>query len=144
MKRCNNCGHYAAGQPTYCPQCGRSYNVKICARGHANSRRAQFCPTCGSAEFSTPAPAESFLVHASQWGLRLIVVLAAGAMVGVVVLALIQAVSTDAVAGAIVALLFYLALLTWLMRFIPAPIKAVGRSAGRLVIKTIKGQRERH
>ena len=56
MKYCYQCGRVTAGKPLYCNSCGRSYNVKLCPRGHANPRSAEVCSQCGSRDLSTPQP----------------------------------------------------------------------------------------
>jgi hypothetical protein len=56
MKYCYQCGHVTAGEPAYCNSCGRSYNVKLCPRGHPNPRGAEVCSQCGSRDLSTPQP----------------------------------------------------------------------------------------
>jgi hypothetical protein len=44
------------GQPLFCNSCGRSYDVKLCPRRHANPRTAEACSQCGSRDLSTPQP----------------------------------------------------------------------------------------
>jgi ribosomal protein L40E len=56
MKYCYNCGHITVGTPLYCNSCGRSFNVKLCPRGHANPRSAEVCSQCGSRDLSRPQP----------------------------------------------------------------------------------------
>jgi RNA polymerase subunit RPABC4/transcription elongation factor Spt4 len=56
MRFCNNCKKITAGKPPFCNFCARSYNVKLCPRGHTNPRAANACSICGSTELSTPAP----------------------------------------------------------------------------------------
>jgi uncharacterized membrane protein YvbJ len=56
MKFCYQCGRMTAGEPLYCNSCGRSYDVKLCPRHHANPRSAEVCSQCGSRELSTPQP----------------------------------------------------------------------------------------
>jgi hypothetical protein len=56
MKYCYQCGRVTAGKPLYCNSCGRSYNVKLCPRGHANPRSAEVCSQCGNRDLSTPQP----------------------------------------------------------------------------------------
>jgi len=56
MKYCYQCGHMTEGEPLFCNRCGRSYDVKLCPRLHANSRGAEVCARCGSRELSTPQP----------------------------------------------------------------------------------------
>ncbi len=54
MRFCNNCKRMTAGQPSFCPQCGASYGVKLCPRSHPNPRSAEVCSQCGSKDLSTP------------------------------------------------------------------------------------------
>ena len=56
MRYCTNCRKLTAGSPPYCNHCGRSYQYKLCPRGHQNPRAANACSTCGSHELSTPSP----------------------------------------------------------------------------------------
>lgn len=56
MNYCYNCGHITPGEPLYCNYCGRSYDLKLCPRHHANPRSADVCSKCGSRELSTPQP----------------------------------------------------------------------------------------
>lgn len=56
MKYCYQCGHITQGDPAYCNHCGRTYDVKLCPRGHQNPRGAEVCSQCGSRELSTPQP----------------------------------------------------------------------------------------
>ena len=56
MKYCFNCNHITPGQPLFCNFCGRSYDLKLCPRRHANARTAEACSQCGSRDLSTPQP----------------------------------------------------------------------------------------
>ena len=56
MKFCYECQHITPGQPLFCNQCGRSYDVKLCPRHHVNPRTAEVCSQCGSRDLSTPQP----------------------------------------------------------------------------------------
>jgi len=56
MKYCYQCGRMTEGEPLFCNHCGRSYDVKLCPRLHANPRGAEVCARCGSRELSTPQP----------------------------------------------------------------------------------------
>jgi len=56
MRYCYNCGSITAGKPRFCNVCGRSYDVKLCPRFHANPVEAQVCSECGSPVLSTPQP----------------------------------------------------------------------------------------
>ena len=57
MRYCNQCGKMTAGDALYCGHCGRTYDVRLCPRQHANPRGATVCSKCGSRELSTPQPA---------------------------------------------------------------------------------------
>jgi len=54
MTYCYSCGRATPGKPLFCNHCGRSYDVKLCPRLHANPRGAEACSRCGSRELSTP------------------------------------------------------------------------------------------
>jgi hypothetical protein len=56
MKYCYQCNRVTIGEPLFCNFCGRSYNVKLCPRLHANPRNAETCSQCGSRDLSTPQP----------------------------------------------------------------------------------------
>jgi hypothetical protein len=56
MKYCYQCGKMTAGDPFFCNSCGRSYDLKLCPRLHANPRGVEVCSRCGSRELSTPQP----------------------------------------------------------------------------------------
>jgi hypothetical protein len=56
MRYCFNCNHMTPGEPLFCNSCGRSYDVKLCPRRHANPRTAEACSQCGSRDLSTPQP----------------------------------------------------------------------------------------
>ena len=63
MKYCYQCDRITAGEPLFCNFCGRSYDVKLCPRLHANPRNAQACSQCGSRDLSTPQPKVPFWVR---------------------------------------------------------------------------------
>jgi hypothetical protein len=79
MKYCYECGRITGGEPLFCNFCGRSYDVKLCPRHHANPRYADCCSQCGSRELSTPQPKVSFWWRVLEFLLRVLlgVVLAA-------------------------------------------------------------------
>jgi len=53
MRYCNHCKRLSSGKPTFCPYCGRSYEVRICKRcRHVSSQQVLFCQNCGSQELS--------------------------------------------------------------------------------------------
>lgn len=67
MKYCYQCGHISSGQPLFCMFCGRTYDVKLCPRHHANPRYADCCSQCGSRELSTPQPKVSVWWRILEW-----------------------------------------------------------------------------
>ena len=134
MRFCNQCSHYSPGQPPYCPYCGRSYNVRLCPRGHANGRQVTFCSQCGSDVLSTPAPREDWGVELSRWLLIGAVTVALSAVAITVLLAVAVRIPWAAVFCVVLEVLILYWLLQWLL---PAPVKraggAVGRSAGKVL-----------
>jgi RNA polymerase subunit RPABC4/transcription elongation factor Spt4 len=62
MKLCFSCGRLTSGVPAYCHYCGKTYNVRLCSRGHINPRSANVCSQCGSKELSTPQRKIPFLL----------------------------------------------------------------------------------
>ena len=72
MKYCYQCGRITAGEPLFCNFCGRSYDVKLCPRHHANPRYADCCSECGSRELSTPQPKVSFFWRVLEVLLRIL------------------------------------------------------------------------
>ena len=113
MKRCTSCFRFHPGTPTFCSYCGRSFDVRICSRGHRNPRGVQFCAECGSADLSTPAPPASFLHHLSGFVLYLFLSLT-------------------------IALVLLLGFLYWTTTLLPGPIRKLGKAAGRQVWKSMR------
>src|SRR5437870_1360254 len=56
VKFCFHCGRDTVGEPLFCNFCGRSYDVKLCPKLHANPRGTRICSKCGSGELTTPQP----------------------------------------------------------------------------------------
>jgi hypothetical protein len=141
MKRCNNCFRYALGDPPYCTYCGRTYDKRICSKGHVLGRNAQFCPTCGSNDMSEPAPPETLLAWASRWTLQI----AVGSFIGLVLFALgasvVVAIDWSQLVEPLVSLVLVLCLLYWATTTLPGPVKKVGKAAGRGVVRMMKTKR---
>ena len=138
MKRCTACFRFHPGTPTFCSFCGRSFDVRICSRGHRNPRGVQFCAECGSADLSTPAPPASFLHHLSGFVLYLFFALTIALVVLVVGLAVIQSIDWSALTPSLVALVLMVGVLYWTSTLLPGPVKRLGKAAGRQVMKSIK------
>lgn len=143
MKRCNACFRYALDDPRYCPNCGRSYDVRICVRGHLNPRTVQFCTECGSDDLSTPAPPEGLLGRLSRWVLVGAVYFFV-AIVGIsLVLGLLASLDLRDLTEPLLMLALMLAFLYWTTTLLPGPVKRIGRAAGRQVVKAVKGRQRR-
>jgi hypothetical protein len=72
MKYCYNCNRITPGEPLFCNFCGKSFNVKLCPRMHANPRSAEACSQCGSRDLSTPQPKVPLWAPVLQFFLSLI------------------------------------------------------------------------
>jgi hypothetical protein len=70
MKRCTYCFRYWFGEPVYCPRCDRTFDQRICARGHVNARDVQACHTCGTPHLSVPAPVSGRFNAVALWTVR--------------------------------------------------------------------------
>ncbi len=142
MKRCTHCFRYSVGDPTYCNHCGRSFNVRICARGHINARGATFCAECGSGDLSTPAPPAPFLFHLTQWVLRVMGTVAVVIVAGTAVLGLLYSLDWSAIAPRLVLLGLMLAFLYWTTTLVPGRIKKVGKAVGKHVVQAMSKKRK--
>ncbi len=138
MRRCTACFRFHPGTPTFCSYCGRSFDVRICSRGHRNPRGVQFCAECGSADLSTPAPPASFLHHLSGFVLYLFSALTIALVVLIAGLAVIHSIDWSALTPSLVALVLMVGLLYWTTTLLPGPVRKLGKAAGRQVMKSIK------
>ncbi len=129
MKYCYECGRMTAGEPKYCQFCGRTYDVKLCARRHENPRFAEVCSQCGSRELSTPQPKVPFLSKALEFVARVLV----GLLIAYVMLSFIYGMLTTPETGnALVALALLLGILFFLWTMLPDWFKRlVRRSLGK-------------
>src|SRR5712691_2062610 len=143
MRRCTSCFRFHPGTPTFCSYCGRSFDVRICSRGHRNPRGVQFCTECGSADLSTPAPPASFLHHLSGFVLYLFSALTITLIVITAVLAVLSSIDWSALAPSLVSLVLMLAFLYWTTTLLPGPVKKLGKAAGRQVVKSIRKNKQK-
>ncbi len=65
MRFCHNCHRITTGKPTFCGNCGSTFNARLCPRLHANPRAANVCSQCGSRDLSTPQPKVSLAVRSA-------------------------------------------------------------------------------
>jgi RNA polymerase subunit RPABC4/transcription elongation factor Spt4 len=56
MRICRTCRLLTAGNPTFCPSCGGTYDAKLCPNLHVNARSSSVCSVCGSRDLSSPQP----------------------------------------------------------------------------------------
>src|SRR4051794_22701042 len=119
MRRCTACFRFHPGTPTFCAYCGRSFDVRICSRGHRNPRGVQFCAECGSADLSTPAPPASWLHHVSGVVLYLCSALSIALIVLTAVLAVIYSIDWSALTPSLVGLVLMVGLLYWTTTVLP-------------------------
>lgn len=75
MKYCYHCGHLTPGEAVFCNSCGRSYDVKLCPRLHANPRSAEVCSQCGNRDLSTPQPRVPLWSRCFEFLLRAVVLI---------------------------------------------------------------------
>ena len=125
MTYCFNCGHMTAGEPLFCSKCGRTYDVKLCPRLHANPRGAEVCSKCGSRELSTPQPKIPMTLRL----LAIVVRLGLGLLLFYATLCLVIALlRTPQVQSALVAFGMLLGCLWWLWSKLPDWLQEAIRS----------------
>jgi hypothetical protein len=144
MRRCSHCFHYSRGRPSYCPYCGRTYNVRLCPRGHANARNAQFCADCGSDDLSTPAPSDTWLSAISHWVFVGFVITVACILALTVVASVIGSIDWSQLAGPLVSLVLMGGLLHWSITMLPGPIKKIGKATGKKTWNIVRGHDRHH
>jgi hypothetical protein len=124
--------------------CGRSYTVKICARGHGNPRGTQFCSTCGSGEFSTPAPPERLSGRVARAILQLTIGAGLVAVLASSVVAIASQLDWSAITQSLMSVLVLLCLSYWLTTLLPSPVKKMGKGLWRAAAKRRSGRSNRH
>lgn len=138
MRRCTACFRFQPGRPPYCANCGRTFDVRLCPRGHRSPRHVSFCAECGSSDLSTATPPPSALFRFSGWALYFLGTTALVIVAVVVVGSFLSAIQWQALAGPLFNLLLMLAFLYWTTTLLPGPVRKVGRMAGRKIIKTLR------
>lgn len=122
MKYCYECGHITGGEPLYCHCCGRTYDVKLCPRQHANPRFAEVCSQCGSRDFSTPQPKVSFVWRV---GVLLLRVVLGALLVAASLSFLVAALLRHEVQNGLIAIGLLLGVLWFLWSMLPNWFRAV-------------------
>ena len=116
MKFCYQCGRVTAGEALFCSSCGRTYDVKLCPRLHANPRSAEVCSQCGSRELSTPQP------RVSVWWkvLEFLAKIVFGVFLGYLTLAgFVGLLTTPQFQNALFVFAILIGLLCWLWSLLP-------------------------
>lgn len=120
MKYCYECGRMTPDDPLYCNFCGRSYDLKLCPRHHANPRIAEICSQCGSRELSTPQPKVSIWWRILEWLTRMFVAALLTVLSMIFLFEfLIAVLQSSAGQGAVVLLTVLLGVLWWLWTLLP-------------------------
>lgn len=140
MRRCTYCFRFLPGRPTYCAFCGRSFDVRLCPRGHRNPRGATFCAECGSGELSVATPRPSLLFRFSGVALYAFAFLIVAILLGSAALSLFYQIDWNALAHPVFLLIVMVGILYWATTLLPGPIRRVGQSAGRRIWKSLKGR----
>jgi hypothetical protein len=144
MRRCTACSEFNPGRPAFCGNCGRSFDARLCPRGHRNHRAAQFCGECGSADLSTPAPPASLLARASSIALAAVCLVAVAsvalaAWAGVMAAAL----SDRQLSALLIVLVGNAAFACWTWNQLPGPVRRIAKAVGRRVMRSDSGRRRR-
>src|SRR5438876_283315 len=126
MRWCTQCRRYTAGHPRYCPTCGRTFEVRLCRRGHVNSRHVDFCTDCGSDELSTAAPPEPWIEAIVHRASVLALPLAMTVVVAVVAIGITLMIISANMMPAVVGLGIIFGGWYWLSRRIPPMIRRLG------------------
>lgn len=141
MRRCTYCFRFHPGDPVFCSHCGRSFNVRICSRGHRNPRGVTFCSECGSVDLSTPAPPASLLHRLSGLALYSVATVTVIIVVLVMVLSVLRSINWQAFSGPLIALCLMVGFLYWTTTLLPGPIRKLGKAAGRGLAKSLRKEK---
>jgi hypothetical protein len=133
MKYCYHCGRLTPGEPLFCNSCGRTYDIKLCSRLHANPRSAEVCSQCGTRDLSTPQPKVPIWTKAFELLLKILVFLLFLFLATVFLIALGKGILASPRGQMDLLILGILALaLYWLWQMVPEWMrKLVRRSLGR-------------
>lgn len=136
MKFCTGCRRFTGGEPTFCGNCGRTYDVRLCPRLHVNARGAEVCTQCGSRDLTQAQPPTSLPTALT---LRMV-----GVLPGVILLVLtvmvgigfVRVLLTDSVVqGQLLVMLLFVGMGWWLYVQLPPGMRQVARWGWRGVKK---------
>ena len=138
MRYCYNCNRITAGEPFFCNQCGRSYNLKLCPRLHPNPRNAEVCSQCGSRDLSTPQPKVPLWAPILQFFLSFIPGLVLGLISVALVVLLLKAIfQSPKILCATLMLALAVGVLWWVWAQIPVWFR---RAVHRMLTRRRNGQ----
>src|SRR5262249_47309720 len=67
MRYCPNCKRLNFRRPVICMYCGRTWNVRLCPRGHVNRFDANFCGQCGNTELTDTSGPSPIWIRTIKW-----------------------------------------------------------------------------
>ncbi len=138
MKFCFNCNRITPGEPFFCNFCGRSYDVKLCPRRHANPRNAESCSQCGSRDLSIPQPRRPAWAPLLGYALSIVPGAFLGlASIAVLLAAMIAILQRPDMIVALALLTIPFGILWWMWSQVPAWFRTQ-------IYKLLKRRRERH
>ena len=143
MKRCTECFRYSFGTPTFCAYCGRSYQIRLCPRGHKSPRNVTFCTECGSSDLSTAAPPATLWFRLSELAIRLGAAVVPAIVIAAVLIALLTTINWSGLGAPLATLAVLLGLAYWATTLLPAPVRRIGRAVGRRAARAMRNKARR-
>jgi len=129
MRFCPHCRRLNPGRPVICHYCGRTWQVRLCPRGHENPPDSQFCGICGSADLSETAGPVPFWI----WLIRV-----ASLIIFIVFIASLKLPEfhlTDQISALVIAITILLVGINMVLSILPGQ----ARKIVMMVTKTAKG-----
>ena len=129
MRFCPHCRRLNPGRPMICHYCGRTWQVRLCPRGHENPPDSHFCGICGSADLSETAGPVPFWI----WLIRI-----ASLIIFIVFIASLRLPEfhlTDQISALVIAITILLVGINMVLSILPGQ----ARKIVMMVTKTAKG-----
>ena len=67
MRYCSYCKRLNTEHPQFCRYCGRTWNTRLCPRGHPNPADANFCGECGNTDLTEMTGSFPLWLRAVAW-----------------------------------------------------------------------------